>query len=238
MDDAGAVDLEAYVELARRIVVERFPAARAAVLAGSMAAGIANEHSDLDVVVVLDAEPAPFRETLRVGGRPVELFVHTTASLEHWYEREHDRSGTLGHMVALGIPLLGDLTDGLQAEARAYVDAGPAPWTAAQLERGRYLVTDALDDLAGARDDDERDAVAGHLLVLAADLHLAAHRRWQGTGKWLVRRLRESDPVLAEQLLGGHRAVVATGATGTFVAAIDQVLAPLGGRLTEGYTAR
>lgn len=183
-DVAGseAVDVDELVALARRIVEERFPSVRAAVLTGSVAAGIANAHSDLDIVVVLDGEPAPYRETVRVEGRPVELFVHTTGSLDHWYGVERDGSGTLGHMMALGIALLGDRTVELQAAAQVYVDAGPTPWPPDQLERSRYLVTDALDDLAGARDVDERDAVAGHLLTLAGGLHLASRGRWQGTG--------------------------------------------------------
>lgn len=225
--------------LARDIVQARFPEARGAVLGGSAAAGTANAFSDLDIVVVLDGPPAPYRETIRVDGWPVELFVHTDDSVGYWFERER-RQGlcVLAQMLAAGRGLLGPELDALQQRARTHIAQGPPPWSARDLEYRRYLISDALDDLAGARDDDERDAVAGHLLVIAAELHLALRGHWQGRGKWLLRRLRECDEDLAGVLYAGHRDVVSSGATAGFSAACDRILAPLGGRLTEGFAVR
>ena len=72
-----ATDLDAAVASARGLVVDRFPGARAAWLAGSVVTGTATPGSDLDVTVLLPGEPAPYRESMRWDGWPVELFVHT-----------------------------------------------------------------------------------------------------------------------------------------------------------------
>jgi len=227
------------VELARRVVADRFPVVRAAFLAGSAGEGTANEFSDLDLVVVLDGPPAPYRETVRVEGWPVELFVHTTESIAYWLDLERQQGRcTLAHMLATGVPLAGPDVDEVSAQARAHVAAGPLPWTAEQLELRRYLLTDALDDLAGARDADERDAVAGQVLTMVSELALAVSGCWQGKGKWMVRRLREYDAELGHRLLAGHRAVIASGDISLLVTACEAVLTPLGGRLTAGFAVR
>ena len=226
------------VALAHRIVAERFPDARAAVLAGSVAAGRATATSDLDIVV-LSGSGERVRETIRVDGVPVELFVHTDESVAYWFERERQAGGcTLAHMLATGLPLAGVEGDLLQARAREHLAAGPPAWTREQLDHRRYALTDALDDLAGATDAGERDAVAGQVLVMAGELALGSRGAWLGTGKWLVRRLRERDPDLAAELLAGHRDAVASGAVSTLVAACDRVLDTVGGRLTEGFSMR
>ena len=226
-------------ELAGRVVAERFPDARAAVLAGSAGEGRANEFSDLDIVVVLDGPPAPYRETIRVDGRLVGLFVHTDESIAYWFDLEREQGvGILARMLATGLPLAGPDVAEIQTRAREHLAAGPAPWDDDKLDYRRYLLSDAIDDLVGARDDDERDAVAGQLLTMTAELHLAAHGRWLGKGKWLLRMLREDDRDLADRLYAGHRAAVATGDPTDLVAACDAVLEPLGGRLADGFVVR
>lgn len=226
--------------MARSIVAEQFGDALAAVLAGSFATGKPTVTSDLDIVVLLAGSPAPFRETTRVGGTPVELFVHSPDSLTYWYERERSEGRcTLAHMLATGIPLAGDETRVTQMIARQWVADGPGRWTAEQLEYRRYALTDALDDLVGASEDpDERDAVAGQVLTMVGELALSLRGGWQGRGKWLVRQMRTSDAELAERLMGAHREVVATGHVANLVAVCDAVLNEVGGRLTEGFSTR
>jgi hypothetical protein len=211
----------------------------AAVLAGSTALGTATATSDLDIVVVLDGPPAPYRETIRVSGTPVELFVHTSESLAYWFDRERSEGRcTLAHMLSTGVALAGRDVDSIQSAATRWVEAGPERWTQDQLEHRRYALTDALDDLVGAVDPDERDAVAGQALVMAAEMVLSVRGRWLGRGKWLVRFLRDVDQEIATSLMTGHRVAVATGSADAFVAACEVVLAEAGGRLTEGFSAR
>lgn len=78
--------------VARSIVAAQFPDAWATVLAGSFASGEPTVTSDLDIVVLLAGPPGPYRETTRVEGTVVELFVHTPDSLVYWYERERSEA--------------------------------------------------------------------------------------------------------------------------------------------------
>jgi predicted nucleotidyltransferase len=227
------------LEMARSIVADRYPDALAAVLAGSYANGTATATSDLDIVVLLSGPPAPYRETIRVEDIPVELFVHTSDSQLSWYERERSEGRcTLAHMLATGIAVAGPETEATQAAARRWVARGPELWTEEQLEQRRYALTDALDDLVGAREPDERDAVAGQVLLMVAELALNLRVGWQGRGKWMVRQLRATDAGLAEELMSAHREAVATGQVSNLVKACEAVLNEAGGRLTEGFSAR
>jgi hypothetical protein len=56
-----------------------------------------------------------------------------------------------------------------------------------------------------------------------------------GRGNWLVRRLRQLDQSLAEQLLRAHRRAVGEGDTADLIAVAGSVLARAGGRLAEGF---
>ena len=53
------------LKVAARLVAERFPDAAAAFLGGSVLTTRRTATSDLDIVVLLEGRPAPFRETLR-----------------------------------------------------------------------------------------------------------------------------------------------------------------------------
>lgn len=236
---SGGIGRANALEMAGSVAANLFPDALAAVLAGSAATGGATPTSDLDIVILLAGPPAPYRETIRVEGIPVELFIHTSDSLRYWYERERSEGRcTLAHMVATGVALAGAQTESMQAAARRWVAQGPERWTAQQLAYRRYALTDALDDLAGASDPDERDAVAGQVLLMAAELALNLRGGWQGRGKWLVRQLRASDAHLADDLMSAHRDVVTTGTVTTLVERCEAVLDEAGGRLTEGFLAQ
>ncbi len=83
-------------------------------------------------------------------------------------------------MLATGVTLADAQTEATQAAARRRVAQGPGRRTAQQLASRRYALTDALDDLVGASDPNERDAVAGQVLVMVADLALNLRGGWQG----------------------------------------------------------
>lgn len=194
------------LESAHRLVDERFPDALAAFLGGSALTAQRTATSDLDIVVVLDGPPAPYRETLRAHGWLVELFVHTAASMRHYWHRDAAARRTpLLRMCAEGRVLreVGTTGDDLQAEARQRLSSPPAP-DPAELARRRYLVTSLLDDLEDASAPAELSYLAGALLESASELALAAGGRWLGSGKWLPRRLAEYDADLA-QLAEGYR---------------------------------
>jgi hypothetical protein len=110
-----------------------------------------------------------------------------------FYERDAQtlRYGALATVCATGVILLGrGEAEAMQRDAAAFLAAGPPPLGDAELARRRYVLTDAVDDLMGARDGDERAVVAAQVLVAVAELALIVDGCWLGAGKWLLRKLR------------------------------------------------
>ncbi|MDX3854493.1 nucleotidyltransferase domain-containing protein [Streptomyces sp. AK02-01A] len=225
------------VAAAAAVVGERHPRAYAAFLCGSVITSRRTAFSDLDVVVLLDGAPAPYRESLRHAGWPVELFVHTRSSWDGYVEREIPRRRSpLLLMCATGRLLLDRDGAGtlLQAHARQLVEAGPPRATQSELDDRRYTLTDLLDDLAGCADPGERLCIVGELARRTAEFVLLSDGAWLGGGKWLSRRLAEARPGLPDRLNAAVRAAL-DGRTEALVSLVEELLAPAGGRLWEGY---
>jgi hypothetical protein len=144
---------------------------------------------DLDVVVVLDGPPAPYRETVRAHGWIVELFVHSKESLPLFYGFDaQTRTCTLARMCADGYVLrdVHDEAANLQLQARAVIDAGPTALSDEDRLKYRCALTDLLDDFRGSDDQVEIIFIAGQLLAMARDFALISERRWTDVGKWLA----------------------------------------------------
>jgi hypothetical protein len=226
---------------ARAAVAEWFPECRAAWLGGSVVRGMATAGSDLDITVLLEGPPAPFRDSRRYAAWPVELFVHTETSLAHYVDRE-TTSGrpTLARLVGHSL-ILAD-TDGTGAEWRTrcaeLLDAGPGeldPETHASL---RYAVTDLVDDLVHARSAHEALVTATLLADEAARLLLAGERHWWGRGKWVARELADLDAGSGSTWAERHETALREAARGRPEALVDlsrEVLARNGGPLFEGH---
>ncbi|MFC8566199.1 nucleotidyltransferase domain-containing protein [Streptomyces sp. NPDC057245] len=225
------------IEAARAVVQEQHPEARTAFLGGSVATGRRTATSDLDVVVLLHGDPAPYRESLQYADWPVEMFVHTEATWYAYIDRELPvRRSPLLWMCAAGL-LLFD-TDGLgarlAAHARKLTAAGPPPASAEEIDDRRYVITDLLDDLAGSDDQSERLFIATELVRRTGELALAVAGTWDGGGKWLGRRLDAAAPGLSARLHHGLQEVL-SGRAEPLVTAVDEVLGQAGGRFWVGY---
>ncbi|MFD7876797.1 nucleotidyltransferase domain-containing protein [Streptomyces sp. NPDC059766] len=225
---------------ARELVRDRFPAARAAFLAGSVLTDRRTTTSDLDIVVLLDGPPAPFRENLVYHGWPVELFVQTEAAWHDFADQETaKRSSPLLAMCAEGMLLVD--TDGLgaalQDEARERLAAGPPPLSDRERDYERYILSDLLDDLRGCTDPAERVYLVAHTVQRASELVLLVGGHWLGKGKWLSRRLAAADPGLHRALSEAATQAIA-GDTKGFAAVVTEVLDLAGGPLWDGYAIR
>jgi predicted nucleotidyltransferase len=228
------------IEVARAFVDQRFPEALAAFLAGSVIRGDATATSDLDIVVLTEREEAPFRESLREGGWPIELFVHTPDSLRRYLARDIDRRRpVLIRMCDEGIVLRdrAGTAARVKEEARELLSRGPAALAEEEIDQRRYGVTDLLDDFEGCEDRLEGLFIAAELAAAAAELLLLRQGRWIGRGKWVPRALRELDPRLVEQLAVAMRAFAESGTKDGLIRFAEDALAPSGGRLFEGYRA-
>ncbi|MFJ6010800.1 nucleotidyltransferase domain-containing protein [Streptomyces sp. NPDC092952] len=225
---------------ARDLVRDRFPAARAAFLAGSVLTNRRTPTSDLDIVVLLDGPPAPIRENLMYGGWPVELFVQTEATWRGFADQETaKRNSPLLAMCADGMLLVD--TDGLgaslQDEARKRLAAGPPPLSDRERDYQRYILTDLLDDLRGCADPAEQVYLVAHMLQRASELVLLVGGHWLGGGKWLSRRLAAADPE-AHRALSEAAVRAIAGDAKVFTEAVAEVLDRCGGPLWDEYAIR
>ncbi|MGV9272324.1 nucleotidyltransferase domain-containing protein [Streptomyces griseosporeus] len=225
------------IEAARAVVDEHHPDALAAFLGGSVVTGRRTATSDLDIVVLLQGAPAPYRASLQYADWPVEMFVHTEATWHAYVERElHKRRSPLLWMCADGLLLfdIEGLGARLTAEARKLTAAGPPLASAEEIDDRRYAITDLLDDLMGSNDQSERLFIATELVRRTGELALAIGGSWGGGGKWLARRLETTAPGLSMRLHHGLRDVL-NGRVEPLVAVVDEVIDQVGGRLWVGY---
>lgn len=183
------------LEIAREVCAERFPDAAVAFAAGSHFRGEGTPHSDLDLVVVYPKLPAAYRTSFVHRSLPVEAFVHDPETLD-WFFQEDIPS--LANMVAEGVPLPpNELAEELQRRARNRLHEGPAAWSAEQLERARYALTDLADDLRSPRNPAELWATTARLSQALAEYFCRSRKAWPAQGKSIPRRLQQLDPAWA-----------------------------------------
>lgn len=230
------------VSIARQLVVSRFPHARAAWLGGSVAAGTSTPTSDLDITVLLDGPPAPYRSSEVTDGWPVEWFVQTEQSLLDFCETDRLRRRRPTTMRLVGSSMVLADTDGsgrhLQQTLHEMDLDGPPVASDDELEEQRYAVTDLLDDLVATRSLDERLVVSATLLRAAGELLLTVHRRWTGSGKWLLRELDSLDAAhhtsYARELTQGLRAAAGDDPD-PLRRTVLEILREAGGPMFAGY---
>jgi predicted nucleotidyltransferase len=196
---------DAVREVAVAYAAERFPLAELVVVAGS-SADVRRPRSDIDLLVIGPAAMFPGSaiedaRTERFRGELFEVFASTPEAF-----REHQVAGVRrfrpvsGQLLADGVVVLDrHRHDDLVAWNRALLDAGPAP-SAVELAERRYSVTNTLDDLLDADDPIEAAVLAWTLFERLAELLLLANGRWLGSGRWLLRRLRQWDRSFADEL--------------------------------------
>jgi hypothetical protein len=229
----GDVNRDPVVD-ARALVAELFPQARWALVTGSVTTDQRTAGSDLDIVVMLpDGDPAARHRSSRYWREwPVELFVNDARSLAEFLARDFPRRRPALHrMIATGVLLTGDRSGAArtQADCAEVLARGPSPLTAEEKAWARYRLTDLVDDLVHARDPGERLVICDSTWTTAAEQALAFAGHWTGTGKWLLRELRDLDAGLADRWLAAH------GAPDAVAAFARQVLESAGGPLFDGF---
>jgi len=228
------------LEAAAAIADERYPAADLVILAGSVVIGLGTPTSDLDLVVVcVEDEDAPFRESFTDHEWPVEAFVHTPHSLRGFMRMDvAERRRSMPRMVSSGKVVRDGarLAEELRDEALRMIDAGPPALSEEELTFRRYCVTDALEDLRGDPNGDEAPVTAAQLAKQVGELQLTLAGAWMGTGKWLLRELRETDSVFADRFVSAVRAC-GKGSAEALMRLASDVLDASGGPMFDGYRA-
>lgn len=226
------------IEAAHQFVDREFPDALGVILAGSFLRGEDTPTSDLDLVLFVDRDEAPFRASYRAFGWPIETFVQTRKSYRRFFGEDlKERRPALPTMCAEGI-ILRD-SDGIatrvKEEARAELDRGPRKLTVAESEDRRYAVTDLLEDFIGCTSRQEGPFIAVLLAQGATELVLLHHQQWIGAGKWTMRALRRHDSSLAERLAQALAAYITDGEKSPLIRFTRDALALEGGPVFEGY---
>lgn len=230
---------EAVRAAAVRFIDRRYPAAELVVVGGS-AAGVRRPRSDIDLLVI---GPGSMFAGGHVSAAHTDLadgeLIETFAATPEEYRRRVLLAAAryrpvTGHMLIEGevVRDVGAL-DGLVAEVRSLLEAGPSP-TDAELTQRRYDVSAALDDLLDAVGPAETAVLAAWLFQRLGEFVLLSRGRWIGSGRWLLRRLEQLDAPLA-LALGAALAE-------RDVAALERLtlgaLEPFGGPLQAGHVRR
>lgn len=223
--------------VARRLVAERFPGARAAFLSGSITKGLGTPHSDLDIVVIYDRLPRAWQESFHYAGWPVETWHHDEQTLA-WFFENDAKAGReiLAHMIGHGVSLVAEHEEkaaALQARARAHIMAGPPALSEEDRQWRRYMLTNLIDDLRAPRRPQHAFAAGMELYRTLADFVLRMEGKWSAIGKALPDRLRAHDADLAERHHAAFATLFSTLDTGPAIALAEEVLAHHGGRLWD-----
>ncbi|HYD38669.1 MAG TPA: nucleotidyltransferase domain-containing protein, partial [Allosphingosinicella sp.] len=155
MDDPTSRETVAEaIAFARRFVAERYPAAEAALLAGSRARGEGRPGSDYDVFLLFHALPeGAWREKTWFEGKAFELFGHDPGTLSYFCRTMVARAGvpSVAEMVADGIALVGEGGAALASAremARRTLAAGPPPFDQALKHSRLSALTELRETLA------------------------------------------------------------------------------------------
>lgn len=227
------------VEAASEIFRARHAGARVLFLAGSVMRGEGTPASDLDIVVVYERLPNAYRESFTHRGWPVETFVHDVETLNYFLTESDRKDGfpSMANMVLEGreIPEPTALSQSLKRLAAETVAAGPSALSAEDLERTRYVLTDKVEDIRFPRTDAELVASGADMYETVADFYLRSRGLWSAKGKAIPRRLREVDAQFAARFGEAFESLFNAKRPGQVVALVEEVLAPFGGFLFDGY---
>jgi predicted nucleotidyltransferase len=227
------------VDLANAIRVDRYRDATVVFVAGSIVRGEGTAYSDLDLVVMYPRLACAARESFTRDGYPVEAFLHDRETLEYFFDEVDRPSGVpaLPQMVVEGIeiPAPSDVSRALKQRAAALIAAGPPPLDTEAEQRRRYVVTDLLDDIRGARSHEELVAAGARLYDELADYHLRRLRQWSGKGKAIPPAMRRLDAELCARYCRSFDDLFRLDDARGVIELTEELLQPAGGLLFDGY---
>ncbi|MEM9804851.1 MAG: nucleotidyltransferase domain-containing protein [Cyanobacteria bacterium P01_D01_bin.56] len=227
------------IAIATKIQQDHYPNADVIFLAGSVIRGEGTATSDLDLVVVFQQLPAAYRESFRFEGWPVEAFVHDPETLRYFFFEADKPTGvpSLPAMVSEGIeiPQPSQLSRELKQLADDVLAAGPPVWDQDAMDRSRYTLTELIDDIRAPRSRAELIATGTQLYDAVADHYLRSRNLWSAKGKTIPRRLQHVSPQFADQFEESFADLFINGETDKLIGLVENMLAPDGGWLFEGY---
>lgn len=217
----------------------RYKGADCIFVGGSVGRGEATAHSDLDLVVVFPKVTAAYRESFQHMGWPVEAFIHDAETLRYFFQNVDPQLGraTLAEMIAEGheAPAATSLSQELKRMADEVLRAGPPALDEADVQDRRYHISELIDDLRAPRNRQEMLAAGAYLYNELADFYFRSRRGWSGTGKAILKRMKKVDPTFARRFSEAFDDLFINGQQKRVIDLTEELLAPSGGFLFEGY---
>ena len=127
--------------------------------------------------------------------------------------------------------------DDIKRFAYNVIEKGPEPWSKEQIDRSRFFITDVLDDVACPQNRSEQVASAAQLYELLAEFYFRANNKWQASGKAILSILKKQDYDLASLYRDAFEGVFKHSDVEPLELLVQQILAPFGGLIWEGYSA-
>ena len=227
------------LKAAKKFIDDYFPDCLVAFLGGSVVRGEATKTSDLDIVVISSTIESAYRESLYKYGWPIEVFVHTKESYKVFFKMDiENRVPSLPRMCSEGITLkdVADLAKVIKDEANKLLSQGVMAFTEQELHNQRYLITDRLDDLVGAKNSDQEIFLVNELTEIIANFILVNSGRWKSKGKWIPKSLKQLDEELYLKLMNSLDEFYKKDNKKEFVNFVETQLSRFGGKLFDGYT--
>ncbi len=225
----------------QKLILERYPEAKAVFWAGSVAKNLGTEASDLDLIVVYEQIPNAYREAFIYEEWPIDAFVHDTNTLHYFFEESRTSSGIPGliSMVLEGLEVTTptDFSKNIKAIAQKTFEAGPHPWSKEQIDKERFLITDMLEDIKLPASREEQIASTARLYEDLLNFYFRAQNKWSASGKSIIRYLQQDNPELALEFTRCFENIFQTGNAADLEKLIKKILAPFGGLLWNGFNS-
>lgn len=226
------------VDVARKVLLERFPEAAVGFVGGSFNRGEETAYSDIDLVVIFNKVDFAWRESFVFEQWPIEVFAHDPETLHYFFREKDAKSGipSLASMVSEG-PVIGinhALAATLKTLANHVLQGQPAIWSKETIDQQRYAITDLVDDLREPRNAFEAHITIGALHEALGNFYFRSWRLWSASRKHIPRRLLQIDPVFCSKWVSVFEGAYA-GHYSDLLWMTEQILALHGGFLFDGF---
>jgi ribosomal protein S18 acetylase RimI-like enzyme len=222
-----------------KLLAERYTEAKAVFWAGSVSKNQGTATSDLDLVIIYDHLPNAYREAYLYEEWPIDAFVHDRETLRFFFEESRTGNGISGllHMILQGREITEptDFSESIKAVAQHYFEAGPASWDKARIDKERFHITDALDDIISARSRSEQIALAAGLYESLSQFYFRTKNQWSASGKLIAYYLQQDNPEFSKDFTQSFDNLFEERSTAYLERLIKSILAPYGGLLWDGY---
>lgn len=223
----------------KQLLIDRYPNAVCAFIAGSILRGEATAHSDLDIVFIYEKLESAFRDSYFYMDYPIDAFHHDLATLRYFFE-DIEVAGAfppLMKMLIEGQPCPEENEWFKQAKTLAtnLYQAGPKALTEDQINTKRYLITSLIDDIKDHRSDEELIGSLTRLYYDLAEFYFRVNHHWTARDKTIVKRLKNISPDYQLAFSNAFADAFRENDLSQIIQLVEKTLEPYGGLLFDGF---